>query len=304
MDVSISALDGGIRETSATRFAIVANRTGGQGKTLVAHLLAWFLRESDPGFRAMCADSLEIVEQGRPGVSKLGRSVSDVIELGAGPSPTEVQNNPRLAFEFWDSMVTPLLDGTGFGCVLDVGANVVDAILDWGRSADLQAIFEDRVVVDLVIPAVATFKSLADAADVASSAVRPGGLPVRSVFLVENQWQGPFSQVAASKDYGVLREIVDRTGGSVATLPRYPLEALALIERDRLFFGDVATMDYHAIADRFSMSRIKASREQLALGRWFTECRASLSAAGLCDHRPAVRGADYVGGASRDRRPD
>ena len=298
-----SALVAALPDRDARRFIVVANRTGGQGKTVVAHLLSMLLRQADPGFRVMCADSVEMVGPGLVGVSKLGRSVPGVIEVGSGPSPSQVLANPNLALEYWDAIGGPLLDKSRSGCLLDVGANVVDQIMDWARAADLREVFDGRVVTDLVIPVVASAKSLADASEIAAAAVLEGGLPIRTVSVVENAWQGPFTAFASNPDYIALLAVVRASGGSVASLPKCLSEILGRAERAHLGIADVLEWDYARIADRFEWALIKASREVSIFSKWVAEASASLSAAGLADPFPSRSGAHHGTGTIRDARP-
>ena len=296
MDVIASA--GAAAPSGSKRFIIVANRTGGQGKTLLTHLLATCLRRADPLFHVMCADSLEDVGGGVMR-SKLGRAVMDTIELGAGPSAADVQLKPRLALDFWDGVAVPLMDATGSGCIVDVGANVVDSIIEWARSADLAEVFGDQVVTDVVVPVVATPKSIADARAVVSSLSRDGGLPMRSIFLVRNEWQATFERLEGGEDYAAVAAAVARTGGSVATIPRCVSDLLRHAEDAHMFFGDVLDLGHSDIANAFSMGLVKASREKRSFAEWFAAAKSSLAQAGLCDPVPVGHGADVSGEARR-----
>ena len=290
------------RERKSRRFILVANRTGGQGKTLLAHLLASELRRTDPGFRVMCADSVEPVANGGRS-SKLGRCVSGVLEVGSGPTPSEVQADPRLALEFWDAIGTPLLDRSRSGCLMDVGANVIDPILDWARTADLDAVLDGSIVTDLVVPIVATAKSVSDARDVVANAIKPGGLPIGTVFVVENGWQGPFGPLSSNSDYQGLLTMSRQGGGKVVAMPACRSAVLPEVERGHLYLGDVAEWDFNEAARSFGWELIKASRELRTFTAWMRECAAALSAAGLTDPEGGLPTADHQGGRSRDQRP-
>ncbi len=265
--------------TRSRRFLIVANRTGGQGKTLLSHVLTAGLRQSDPNFGVMCADSQEMIDG--VAISKLGRSVKGVYEVGAGPSPTEIQDNPTLALSFWDRIGAPLVDGSGRGYLLDVGANVIDQIMDWAGTAELDVVFDGQVDVDLVVPVVATGKSLADARDVVSRMRAAGGFPVRHVFLVENGWQGSFAPFSGDENHKALRRAVSETGGSIIAVPQCRSEVLDESERRHLYLGDVMSFSAHDIATGFDWPLIKASREFRRFRLWLEAVLKSFGEAGL-----------------------
>ncbi len=288
---------------SARRFMVVANRTGGQGKTLVAHLMAVGLRRRDPDFRVMCADSVETPGEGAIGRSKLGGSVSGVIEVGSGPSMAQIQLDPSVAYAFWDTIGAPLLDTSGVGLLLDVGANVIDRIFDWAAAADLAAVFGDSVRTDLVVPVVATGKSVADAREMVAVATGAGGLPLGAVYVVENGWQGSFAKVADNRDYTELVRMASASGGGVIALPHCVSELLSACELSHVYLGDAEAWDHVKVAERFSWPLIKASRELRSFKEWMGKALAGFGGAGLLD--PELYAAHGSGRSAsvRDRRP-
>lgn len=282
------------------RSIVVVNRTGGQGKTLVSHLIAYLMRREDPDFRVMCADSLD----GPGGSSKLGRMLPGVIELGAGPTPDELRSSPSAAMDFWDAVATPLLDRSGSGVVLDVGANLADSLAHWASSSDMGALLAGRVVGDLVVPVVASPKSVSDAREVVAAMLRPGGMPLRAVTLVENAWQGPFGPLADDPDLLEVRRMCAASGGGVAQLPLCHSDLLRAMERLHLPISEVASLDYAGVALRMSLPAAKASRELRAFNEWLGACASSLSDAGLGGVAPPPASPAAPGAAPASSAPD
>ena len=303
MDSIVEGMARGVAEAAPRRAIIVATRTGGQGKSLIAHLLAAELRRLDPDYRVLCADSLEVIERGKPGVSKLGRAVLGTIEIGPGPSAAELQANPQLASEYWDTIASLMVDCTGAGLLIDVGANVIDAILEWAALADLAAVLDGAVAVDLVVPVVATAKSIADARDVIQRARQSGGFPLQTVTLVENCWLGPFGGLAQDTDYRALHRLVREAQGQVVVMPRCGSEILNMVERSHRFLGDVGGWDFPRVAEAFGWSAVKASRETKMFRQWLEACRLAFGEAGLTSPYLPAGKAVVDGRKQRDQRP-
>lgn len=254
-------------------FIVVANRTGGQGKTLLAHLLAL---SSSPDRVVMCADT---VDDSAGGVSKLGRMLRGVIEIGAGPTAAEVSKDAQSAYGYWDVIGEHLFGDEGNPVILDVGANVVDRIFEWGVVTGFEDALGDVVQSSLVVPVVARPKSLSDAADVVREAVRygkEGGIVFSHIILVRNHWQGGFDQVEGGEEYKALKEAIDAVPEDISCvvldLPRCDSDLLRILEERHLSLKDVSGLDFSEIAELFSWKRMKASREQKLFNAWLNAC--------------------------------
>ena len=275
------------------RFVIVGNATGGQGKTLVSHILAYLIRDKEPFFKVMCADTADMDAGSKVAVSKLGRMVTKTVELGAGPSPSDVQRNPDLAMAFWDKIGDTVLDDkSSVGCLMDVGANVVSSLLDWAEAGGVHRVLEGSVVVDFVVPCVASSKAIADALAVLTVFSRGKAFPVGRMFLVENAWQGGFESFAENADLVAAVRIVEASGGAVVRMPLCRSMLLRKMEEKHRFIGEVASWSYADVARVLELQAFKASREQGDFHEWLDGVRESFAASGMADPHPATSDAD------------
>jgi hypothetical protein len=164
---------------------------GGQGKTTVAQLLYIAARKAGVPYRLFSADFVD--DQGH---SKLGKLYPErVTEFGTGASLTAARaaNSTNAALRYWDRMGPIFLEGNA---VLDVGANVVQSIVDWAQDRRLSSLMEKMNAprIDLFCVCKAQRHALDDIAKVLRSVMEQSPFRLNRIFIVLNEVGGPFDE--------------------------------------------------------------------------------------------------------------
>lgn len=255
---------------SGRRVALVVNRTGGQGKTLISQIMADILAPN--GRRILSAD-----KQGPDGKSKLGRVVPGTEEFGSGPSLEQAAVNPSEFQGFWDRFGEAL---TASDSVADVGANVIDSIASWASMGDVAKTFAGEIACDLVVPIVASPQSVSDAVSVIKMFAKGGVLPLRSVTIVENHWQGDFKAMADNADYAALRAFEGSADGGmtrIVVLPKCLGELLRRAEEISEPLSNVVEWTPKKLNEMFQMGSFAAPREMKFFKDFYTAARTALA---------------------------
>ena len=257
---------------------VVANRTGGQGKTLVTQLLL----AGRPGLKVFSADS-----ETAAGDSKLVRTMRNnveggpirVDELGIGWSAERARKEESSMF--WDDLGSKLLseEFNEPGAVIDMGANVVGSFVTWGKGFNAKRLFHDKIDFVFVIPMVASPQAIADAGDVLSSLIeerKNRGLPVIGATLVRNAWQGAFDKS--------LEALVEKTA---AGMP-FPVSVMGLDGAEPLIsrkfeeasepVGNIVGYSVDVLKSKFGLNYFQADRSGEQYLEWFEGARADLRA--------------------------
>ncbi len=195
------------------RTYICAASAGGQGKTTLSQLLYLGLQKGGEDYRLAAADFLD--DSGR---SKIGRFFpGEVEELGSGASLTAFkdQNNPYAAMRYWDRVGGLLLNG---GVVIDVGANVLNQLVQWAQHRHAAKIMKERPAppIDLLLVCKAEMHSIQDVAALVRQFSNDEILPIDRLFVVLNEISGPFSTTNA------VRNITAGAGGRTVNFVRLP----------------------------------------------------------------------------------
>lgn len=168
---------------------ICCAHAGGQGKTTVTQAL--FMAGIDAGYELSLASADFIDESGK---SKLGRMFDGkVTELGTGPSVSLAKESSDLSanVRYWDPMGDILLKGN---VIVDLGANVVDQILNWGTIRRAGQMLSSRAApqIDVFLVCKAERRAIDDMSDLISRFGNHESLPVRKIFVVLNECAGSF----------------------------------------------------------------------------------------------------------------
>lgn len=199
------------------RWVIVANRTGGQGKTLLSQLLFNAFAKAGRPLLPMSADSVS-TDPGAAGAgtgvaapqSKLGKALPGTVELGIGRSLLAGGGVADL-LTYWEPLGELVLAAD---TLLDTGANIVDPILDWLVSSDAYEELVPDLVVDLVVPVTCNSQPLADAEAMVAAVLASGAMPLRNVYVVQNQWGLPEASIED------VQGVVTRLRALAASQPR------------------------------------------------------------------------------------
>lgn len=178
------------------RSYLIGNRTGGQGKTLLSQLLYFGLKDEPFETEFFSADTTDSgISQ-----SKLGRLLPSVKELGIGASLSEIEGDGEAAIEHWDEIGGVLKRNNA---VIDVGANVLPQILEWGEKRQVGMIFEKLHPVILLVPVTTQRQSVVDAIYVIDQALKlqeKGGIQFERIVIVFNEVWGKFEDIDDKDD--------------------------------------------------------------------------------------------------------
>ena len=263
---------------------ICANRTGGQGKSLVAQLVALGYDYSAKPLRKVAAD---IVDDGD--ISKFGRFFpGQVTELKIGATIQELRDDERAALREGDRVGEQIVKGD---CVIDLGANVVDSVWQWANARSAGAVLEKRGIEApvLVVPCTSNGQAVADAvALLEKSFKQTDDLPISARFLVLNERDGNFDKYTDDDAFSKI-EAMTKKGLKLVRLRKCRSEVWPEIERKFIPFAELAEMESDDFEKRFDLSVFAASGAHSDLLEWLKESIESFREAGLIPSAPAAK---------------
>lgn len=243
---------------------IVANRTGGQGKTLVSQLVSLCFEEFGFPKKLAAADSTAPDEQSKLG--KLHRG--HVMELGLGADIDAIRNDPTKAVAHWDAMGSLLCDGD---VVIDLGANLVDRVWDWAKARRASDVLRDRHAppIVLIVPVRAQAQAIEDAFAVLERSIREDAhLPIAARILVLNEASGSFAQYGNHGDFERLNAMKHNAGLKVMLLPQCRSEIWSTLERNHIPLSAVMSLTTDEVAQDFRLDAFAASGARADFLTW------------------------------------
>ena len=299
----------------APHFMIVGNRTGGQGKTLISQLLARSMKDvmvvaADKADKDEKSKIGHIIEDARkydaPKASE-GRPVLErrfapvgVMELGAGPTAIEVLKDPHKSIAIWDKVGEAALSNN---LVVDLGAQVVDSLLDWAENSGAPDLLycsgpnDSPIPVTMVIPMMATGKAVTDAWEIYERLADAQRFPVpfvNSVLFVKNEADGSFGQMEHSSAMRSINTVLvdanPRIKASVATIKACASNLLRVAEANNSAIDTVCLMSPQEISNQFGLNMWDASRQRKLLTEWRKESLDALHSGLTVSAATGVRG--------------
>lgn len=257
---------------------LVGARPGGQGKTLVSHLV--YVGHNDAGISLALAAADSVI--GTPD-SKLGKFFPGLVrELRIGLSLEEIrQSGAEAVAAHWDELGEIFLTG---GTIVDLGANVSPIIWDWAAATNAGQILRRRNAppITLVVPVRPQSQAVEDAVDLLERSVElQDALPIAHRVLVLNEVAGTFDRFGTTDDFRRLELLKNRHGLRVTRMPACQSALWPIIERQYLSFIDLLSLEPEAIETRLDLDPFAASRAQVDLVRWVRQTLASFRSVGL-----------------------
>ena len=259
------------------RTVIVANKTGGQGKTLNSQMI--YLGYCDAGFapKLAAADTTGDEEQ-----SKLGKFYPGLVrELGLGVRLSDLRRNQGAAIAYWDQLGALLLQG---GFIIDIGANVVPFLFDWAKSRDAGRILRQRGAPPIVlcVPMKPQAQAVEDALYVLERSVAEAEfLPIASRVLVQNESGGTFDGYGSGEDFQRFHALKRSHGLRIGTMAQCHSELWPIAERNYLPLHDLLTADLEELERTHGLDAFAASGAQADLVQWVDETLSSFRSVGL-----------------------
>ena len=218
--------DAGGTGAAPPRVIMVAARTGGLGKTVLAHAFYAALRRREIVPQVYAIDSTD-----ESPVSKLGGWLSGVVELRTGADLERVAMRGDRAPSHLDSLADVLMSSAA---VIDVGPNVIHTIVAWGQLTAIGSVV-DRQGIALVVPVRDSEIAVTDAVAVVESAraaQAEGGIPFSNIVIAINTVEDG-EDVLAHSSRGRLEKLDVR----LMTIPREPnmLRILELKQKEFLW---------------------------------------------------------------------
>ncbi|WP_439515711.1 hypothetical protein [Oceanibaculum nanhaiense] len=250
---------------------IVANRTGGQGKTLLCQLIALGLEAvtDPPALVAIDTDTSDTR-------SKLGKFFGNVEELRISPDMEELRRDPRRAIAHWDRLGEIMVAGNA---VIDVGANVIGSLLDWAILRRAGAVLRAKQAppILLVVPMRAQAQAVEDALHILDRSIHDqDGLPIVLRTLVLNEASGTFERYGTNEDFTRLSAMKREHGLAVTRIGHCMSELWPLTEREYLSLRDVVALPTAAIEERFAMNAFAAAGAHAELLEWIADSLGNL----------------------------
>ena len=255
---------------------IVANRTGGQGKTLLCQLIALGL-EADGNPPTLIAIDTDASETR----SKLGKFYQQVEELRISPDMEELRRDPRRAIAHWDRLGEIMVAGNA---VIDVGANVIGSLLDWAILRRAGAVLQAKQAppILLVVPMRAQAQAVEDALHILDRSIHDrDGLPIARRTLVLNEASGSFERYGTNEDFTRLSVLKREHGLAITRIGHCMSELWPLTEREYLSLRDIVALPTGAIEERFAMNAFAAAGAHAELLEWIAGSLENLRAAKL-----------------------
>ena len=262
-------------EPAKRRSIICAARSGGQGKTTIAQLVHTVCQRNNVPHALYSADFL-----GRDARSKLGKLYPGrVTELGIGATFEQVKTSDDMnqSIRYWDRLGDVLVEG---GAVIDLGANVIDKVLDWAEQRHAAAVLDKRGApgIDTCVVCKSTMHSVDQAVSLAT-AFREGRLfPVGRVFVIINEADGKaLSEPAREK----LLALAERPEVDIIRLPFCDSEVWRLTELNEEPLFEALEWDPDDLVDRYDIDIWEATSGLAELRAWYELFEKKAFASGL-----------------------
>lgn len=232
------------RGTVVMRQVLVGSRAGGVGKTTTTMAMADAKRgfelaktapqevRSLPAFKDLenllekVADpDITLVDVDvQPGTEQTGsnfaRRFPKVVPFALAPSAEALAEDPSLAYSHFDNLGEMLLHKP---CLVDFGANVVDAFFNWADMADIGSMWAAKKIgIDFVAPTTADDRAMIAAADAVEAMQRicqPHGVDLRCI-IVLNRRDGTFHKYEGSQHWQRLLELGEQAATQTLSFKR------------------------------------------------------------------------------------
>jgi hypothetical protein len=253
---------------------LVGNRTGGQGKTLVAQLLHYGYGLAGTEMRVVAADTSD-VEGGR---SKLGQILKTVDELGIGARMDQIKADPRKAINYWDKIGTHLKEGS---TVIDLGANVLPMVFDWAQQRQAARVLKNSPI-SLVVPVTAQRQSIIDAVKmIEESQADTAQIPFQHTYVIFNAYHGSFDDLKTTREMRMLQNMEQKKSIIRVNMARCTTEVWERIEANFTRLSEVAQLEHDDFIERFELDPFAASGAHSDFMTWLRDTLAAFRSAKL-----------------------
>jgi len=254
---------------------LVANRSGGVGKTLLAQTLIALLSPSARGrWRPLSIDTFEVDQR-----SKLSQLFSESLDMPIAPNLGDVEESLASFNQVWDKVFLKIVGGDA---LVDFGANVAPRFARW---LELQRGETFGVVcppVLLAVPVTGSAQSLSDGvATIEAFWKTQRVLPIGRTIVFANELFGAVEKLP-SADYAWLLSQARRGKLSILRMPKCDGPMLAVLDSQDVGVVEALDLSDAEFATRFGMRDLRALRQaQVQLADWLIVIGVELRKAGL-----------------------
>lgn len=248
---------------------ICCAHAGGQGKTTVAQTIYAAIKSNGGNVSLAAADFRDETDS-----SKLGRLFpNEVLEFGTGPSVdlAKQANDLNANVQYWDSIGPTLMKG---GSIIDMGANVIDQVLNWGKIRRAPSLMNSRNAppLDVFLVCKAEQRAVDDMSDLVRRFGSQDSLPVRKIFVVLNEQGGNFDGLD-------LRSKLATAGTDVEFIefPRCTSELWVPMEQRYVSVKNALQMSEAEIQERLGVDMWSTLSGVDDLKAWFDRVRGALT---------------------------
>lgn len=264
-----------IAQQTGLRTILCAARSGGQGKTTVTQLIN-IVAQRNGVPRQLC--SADFLVNGQH--SKLGKLYpGQVTEFGVGATYEEVKDSDDLnrSIRHWDKLGDVLVKG---GALVDLGANVIDRILDWAELRKAATVLKKRNAppIDVCLVCKTSMHSVEQAASIADILLTGEVLPVRKIFVIINEAEGKILSDAVRSKLLPLRE---HHKIDFLRLPFCDSEVWRLTELQEHSLAEALEWDSEELVERFEIDIWEATSGLAELKAWYEVFEKKAISSGL-----------------------
>lgn len=250
---------------------------GGQGKTTMAQLLYIASKKHGAPYRLCSADHLD-----EAGHSKLGKLYPKAVtEFGPGARLTLArnENNANAPLRYWDAIGPVFLEG---GAIVDVGANVISGIVEWGVDRNVAALMDRKRApgVDVFLVCKAQKHALDDMHTLIKNVVSDRPFAFNRLIVVKNEIGGPFY---SSFEEG-LRNAFPQQPLHFMNLRACQAEIWPAIERHGVSLDQVANADEDELMKILDVDLWTASAGRAEIRAWIDNCMRMIRDLEVFDH--------------------
>lgn len=261
---------GAAEKATGSWSTIVANRTGGQGKTVVTQLLYEGLRQAGVPVKLASVDS----DAGSAQRSKLGGLYPETKDLPISAKLSDVADeDPSASLRHWDAVGALLRERN---TVIDLGANVVGSLLNWAQMS-LEASAMRGKPLNFLVVVTAQEKSAADAIAVLKDIEETReAIEIGKIGVVFNEGLGKFERSGAQMS--ALRALIAEKGYASIEIGRGMIKAVdAGVSIGRL--GTMTSAEYQSVMElEYDTTAIRELRLAQA---WIKKSIEAVAAAGF-----------------------
>lgn len=252
---------------------IFCAHAGGQGKTTTAQIVATALLNKGQQISLAAADFID-----ETGSSKLGRLFpGEVDELGTGPNVSLAKqvNDLNANIKYWDCLGPLLLKG---GYLIDMGANVIDQVLNWGEVRQAPKLLESRTAppIDAFLVCKAEQRAVDDMTDLLRRFGSNQSLPVANIYIVLNEQVGKFDALDIRSKLSTAIDTKSSTKVKFITLPACSSELWVPMEQHYTSVKAAQVMDDDELQEELGVDfwSILSGRDDLKT--WFSTIEKNL----------------------------